>query len=253
MKIKYLILLSLAIGINITPVNAKSYDIDPNAKLTIGTLASYHNSGYDMKDGAGITPLFLYNNHRIYAEGSEAGVYIYKDNSHWAKIALSYDTRHFDPKESDNPSLHGLNKRKPSINAQASYMYITPLGGLEIKGAKSLSDSKGASVSLTHRSMFTLLDDRLTVYPKIGLTWYDKKYNQYYYGIDINETSKLKPYEAKDSVSPYIALSGQYKITDKIGIFANQRLEWLSSSQKNSPLTDENIESATHIGMTYTF
>lgn len=236
-------------------VFAQSLPINKNETLTIGALATFNDSDYATKNKVGALPLFLYDNNRLYIEGTEAGFYAYKDNKHWLRGGLTYDGRSFDPNDATQ-NLQGLQRRKTSVNAHASYMYITPIGGFELKATTDvLNHSNGQSITVAHRSKFDLLDDKLTLYPKLGVAWRSAKYHNYYYGISVQEAanSSTNSYTAKSGYSPFVAISAKYKLGQHLGVFAHQRIDWLSAAQKNSPLTDSNTKSTTHIGLTYQF
>lgn len=235
--------------------HSQSLPVDKNETLTIGALATFGQSEYAVDDKTGIAPLFLYDNNRLYLEGTEAGFYAYKDHQHWLRGGLSYDTRHFDP---DNATglLKGLDERKTSVNAHASYMYISPIGGFEFKVATDvLGRSNAQTFTVAHRSKFDVLDNTLTIYPKIGATWHSKDYNNYYYGVSAKESAlvDIAPYTAKSSYSPFVSVSAKYKITQHLGLFGSQHVEWLSATQKDSPLTDDKLKSIARLGITYTF
>ena len=34
-------------------------------------------------------------------------------------------------------------------------------------------------------SRFKAMDDKITIYPELGLQWYNDKYNNYYYAYDV--------------------------------------------------------------------
>lgn len=235
---------------------AQSLPTDPNAKITAGVLATFGSNGYAVDDEVSAAPLVLYDNNRLYAEGAEFGVFPYKDNKNWLKVGLTYDGTSFNPKDANTPALHSLDKRKSSVNAHISYMHITPVGGFEVKAMTDvLGHSSGQKITLAHRSKFELLDEKLTIYPKFGVTWQSDKYNEYYYGVSANESarSSIRQYTLKDSIAPFVAISAKYKINEQWGLFGNQNAQWLSSDQKNSPLTDDNINLSTNVGVTYTF
>lgn len=224
--------------------------------LTVGALASFGSSEYATDDKVSAVPLFLYDDDRFYVEGTEAGVYALKTNQHWVRAGLNYDARSFNPHDGKTAQLKSLDKRKSSINAQASYMYITSVGGFEIKASSDVLDkSGGQTLSLAHRSRFVMLDDKLTIYPKFGVLWHSDDYNNYYYGVSEREANRtgLRPYTAKSSVSPFVSVSARYKLSNKVGVFAHQGVEWSSSAQKNSPLTDDSLSTTTRVGLTYDF
>lgn len=236
--------------------HAQSLPIKQDEELTAGVLATFSASEYDVDDKLSAVPLFLYDNNRVYFEGHEAGVYPYKDDKHWLRAGVSYDGQHFTPKDANTAELQKLDKRKISANALVSYMYISPIGGLEVKAMTDVLDrSGGQMVSLAHRGRFILADEKLTIYPKVGVTWHSKDYNQYYYGVLTNESahSGVAAYDAKDSFSPFVSVSAKYRFLGNFGIFANGRVDWLSSTQKNSPMTDNSSKSSINIGVTYSF
>lgn len=225
--------------------------------LTVGVLANFTASEYASDDKLSAFPLVLYDDDRLYFEGSEAGVYALKNQHHWVRVGLSYEGRSFDPDDAKTQALKGLNKRKGSVSVHASYTYINPkFGGIELKATTDVLDnSDGQTLSLAHRSRFKFYQDTLTIYPKFGLTWYSDDYNNYYYDISPQEAERtgVNGYTAKSGVSPFVAVSARYQFTPKVGLFANQRLEWLSSTQKNSPMVDDNTRLTTSLGLTYDF
>lgn len=233
---------------------AQTLPVNPKAKLSLGANVGHQHSAYRTKSTTNILPHGFYDNNRWYIEGGEVGFYPHKGNKHHARIGISYDGRRFNPDDANDVSLKALDERKPSVLAQASYMHLTPIGGLKAKISADIGNRHhGTVVTLSHVSRFNM--DRLTVYPSFGVAWYDKKYNNYYYGISERESERsgLKTYRAGDDITPFISAMANYDMNDKVALFANQRFEWLSSSQKNSPMVDDNIESTTRLGVSYKF
>lgn len=235
---------------------ADSLPIDQHAQLTAGALATFGSQGHAVDNDIAVVPLFLYDNNRLYAEGTEIGLYPYKDDKHWLKAGLTYDGTNFNPKDARTPALRGLDKRRFSVNAHISYMYITPIGGFEVKAmTDALGHHDGQQIALAHRSKFELLNDKLTIYPKFGAIWQSGDYNNYYYGVSSAETARagVQSYTAKSSFSPFVSMSAKYKINEQWGLFGNQSVQWLSSTQQDSPLTDDKVDVGTKVGLTYTF
>lgn len=226
--------------------------VDPNAKFELGLNVGYTADAYQADNTLSVLPHAFYDNNRLYFEGGEAGIYAYKDNKHHLRAGLAYDGRSFEPSDADSLALQHLDKRKASVVAQANYMYITPVGGIRAKLAKNIG-TDGMAVSLAHISRFE--HNKATIYPSFGITWHDKAYNRYYYGISESESAKsgLSSYAPDASVSPFASLTVMYDLTDKIGLMGNQRLEWLSNEQKNSPMVDGKLNSTTRIGLSYKF
>lgn len=226
--------------------------VDPNAKFELGLNVGYTADAYQADNTLSVLPHAFYDNNRLYFEGGEAGIYAYKDNKHHLRAGLAYDGRSFEPSDADSLALQQLDKRKASVVAQTNYMFITPIGGIRAKLAKNIG-ADGMAVSLAHISRFE--HNKATIYPSFGITWHDKAYNHYYYGVSESESAKsgLSSYAPDAGISPFASLTVMYDLTDKIGLMGNQRLEWLSNEQKNSPMVDGKFNSTTRIGLSYKF
>lgn len=228
--------------------------IDTDAKLSIGMNTGYHHSSYNQKNQLEIMPQAFFDNHRWYIEGAEAGFYPYKDNINHVRVGLSYDGRNFDPADAKTEELKQLNERQWSVAAHASYMHITPIGGLKAKvTTDTLGRNHGQTITLSHLSKFN--KDKLTVYPEFGVIWQSRRYNQYYYGVldSESERTNLPTYEARSGTSRFASVTANYKLSNHVHVFANGRLEWLSSTQKNSPLTNGSVDAKSRIGINYQF
>lgn len=235
---------------------ADTLPVNPDARLRIGANASFNQSAYFQDNKIVVMPQAFYDNNLFYIEGAEAGFYGYKDAKNEWRVSLGYDSRSFDPKESDVAQLQGLDKRRWSATVGSSYMKITPYGGFKVHAKTDLLNrNNGTVVKLSHLSRFKLMDDKLTIYPELGVQWNSKNYNEYYYGVSQTESNRtgVNRYQPDNSVNPYLQISGSYAISPHWSIFANQSLEWLSDEQKQSPLVDKKLDSKTKIGFNYIF
>lgn len=235
---------------------ANSQPVDSHAKLKIGLNASANQYAYAQDDEVTLMPQAFYDNNRWYIEGAEAGVYGYKDAKNQWRGTLGYDSRSFSAKDADTPALRRLDDRDWSVMAGTSYMKITPYGGFKGQVETDiLGRSDGTAVSLAHLSKFKLMDNKVTVYPELGVKWYDDKYNDYYFGVSQQEAVKsgLPQYNAKADISPYFNISANYEFNPHWSGFISQHLEYLGDEQKNSPLVDSRTDSKTKIGFNYQF
>lgn len=233
-----------------------SLPINRNATLKVGANVSFNQYAYDQDHEITVTPQAFYDNNRVYIEGAEAGVYAYKDAKNEWRATLGYDSRHFDPANSENTQLKGMNERDWSVMVGSSYMRITPYGGFKAHAETDLlGRHDGTTVKLAHLSRFKFADDKLTIYPEVGVQWNNGDYNQYYYGVSADESHRtlVTAYQVDSSVNPYVNVSASYAFHPKISGFVSQSLAFLSSEQKNSPLVNDDVESKTKIGFNYQF
>lgn len=230
--------------------------VDDSARLSMGLNASFNQWAYDQDSDVTVLPQAFYDNNRVYIEGSEAGLYAYKDLANEWRISLGYDGRSFKPSDANDDLLRKLDERKWSALAGTSYMRITPYGGFKAQiETDVLGRSKGTRVKLSHFSRFRLLDERLTVYPEIGVLWGSEDYNQYYYGVSKKEAARtgLPTYDADSSARPFANISASYRINPRWSVFISESLERMSDAQKDSPMVDDNWDSRTKIGFNYQF
>lgn len=228
--------------------------VNEDARLSVGVNVTHHSKAHANDDDFTIMPQAFYDNNRWYIEGAEAGYYPYKDNKNHLRVGVSYDGRDFDPSDATQDSLKSLDKRDWSALAHASYMHITPYGGLKAKiTTDALNRHNGQTITLSHLSKFT--KDKVTIYPEFGVTWQSKKYNQYYYGVSAEESARsgVESYQADSGFVPFVTATASYQLNDHLSVFGNQRVEWLSSTQKNSPMTDGALDSKTRLGVNYKF
>lgn len=251
-KTTFLALLLLSTQ-SIASTTSQSLEKDPDAELKLGAGVSFKVNAYRANNSVSVVPLAFYDNNVWYAEGAEAGFYSYKDNTHHARLGLSYDGRGFD-NDDVKGNYKALNARKSSVLAHASHLYITPYGGIRAKVATDiLRKHKGSTVSLAYLSRFKIGDT--TLYPSFGAVWQSQGYNNYYYGITADESTRsgLQSYTADAGVSPFVSLTANHDLSDKISLFGNGRMEWLSSSQKDSPLIKNDTENTITLGAMYRF
>lgn len=236
--------------------NAATLPTNPDAKPTIGLNASINRYAYRQDNDTTVLPQAFYDNNRVYIEGAEAGAYLYKDATTQWRATLGYDSRNFDASEANNTALHQLKDRDWSVMAGTSYMRITPYGGLKAQiETDVLGRSDGTAIKLSHLSRFKAADDKVTIYPELGLQWYDKNYNDYYFGVTQDEAtrSSITRYKAGSSINPYLNVSASYTFNPQLSGFVSQHLEYLSNEQHDSPLVGSRTDSKTKIGFNYQF
>ncbi|WP_201616113.1 MipA/OmpV family protein [Psychrobacter urativorans] len=246
-------LVSVASMANAAPF--KNLPADQDAVLSLGLNVLINNSAYDLDDGTKVRALpgVFYDNNKFYARGAQAGAYLINDGTNQLSAYAQLAGNEFDPDDA-NGALAGLDKRKWSAAAGLSYLRRTPVGGFRAQIATDILDRSGGNTArLTYLAKIS--KDKLTVYPSIGFEFYDKDYNNYYYGVSDEESVRtdIDAYESRNSVNPYINISANYDFNDKWAGFANQNLSVLPNEQHDSPMVDSRTESTTTLGLLYKF
>lgn len=255
MQISQRFLVFCLLCVSSVPAYAQSLPINPDARLKIGLHTSLHQSALQQKNTVTVFPQAFYDNNRVYIEGSEAGYYPYKDEKNEWRLTVGYEGRSFNPNKSDD-TLQGLDKRDWSVMVGSSYMRITPYGGLKVHvETDALGRNKGTTAKFAHLSRFKAMNDKLTIYPELGLFVSNSKYNQYYYGISQLESDRtgIAKHDTRSNVSPYFNISASYAVLPRLSIFASQSFEYMTDEQKSSPLVDSRLDNKTKVGFNFEF
>ncbi|WP_296243493.1 MULTISPECIES: MipA/OmpV family protein [unclassified Psychrobacter] len=228
---------------------------DQDAELSVGVNVIAVKSAYDLEDSTDIKvlPGVFYDNNRVYARGAQAGAYLINDGTNQLSAYAQLDGSEFDPDDATG-ALQGLDKRKSSAAAGLSYLRRTPIGGFRLQVATDVLDKSGGNTArLTYLAKIT--KNKLTVYPSIGFEYQDADYNNYYYGVNEQESAKtgVEAYESNNSLNPYINISANYDFNERWAGFANQSLSYLPNEQYDSPMVDSRTDATTTLGLLYKF
>lgn len=244
-----------AAGMSNAAIFNKNLPTDKDAVLSVGVNVMAVNSAYDLEDSyeLRVLPGVFYDNNRVYARGAQAGAYLINDGANQLSVYAQLAGNSFDPDDA-NGALKGLDKRKASAAAGLTYMRITPVGGFRAQIATDVLDRSGGNTArLSYLAKVT--KNKLTVYPSFGFEYYDADYNNYYYGVSDEESTRtgVDGYESNNSLNPYINISANYDFNDKWAGFANQSLSYLPNEQYDSPMVNSRTESTTTLGLLYKF
>lgn len=218
-------------------------------------LSAYHvDAGFaKYEPETKIVPTVFYESQRMYVRGNQLGVNLIKSQDKELSAYVQTAGDPYNPKNSESDHQK-LKKTNGSIMAGGSYLYVTRFGGLQAQMATGVAgNSNGSLAKLSYLAKFK--QGGLTVVPSAGVTWYDKKYNKYYYGISQAESDAtgLNAYRPNADFSPFISVMATYDMDDSLSLFFNQNTSLHGNEQLNSPKVKDRTISATTVGLLYTF
>ena len=218
-------------------------------------LSAYHvDAGFaKYEPETKIVPTVFYESQRMYVRGNQLGVNLIKSQDKELSAYLQTAGDPYNPKNSESDHQK-LKKTNGSIMAGGSYLYVTRFGGLQAQMATEVAGNSGGSLAkLSYLAKFK--QGGLTIVPSAGVTWYDKKYNKYYYGISQAESDAtgLNAYQPNADFSPFISVMATYDMDDSLSLFFNQNTSLHGNEQLNSPKVKDRTINATTVGLLYTF
>ena len=222
--------------------------------IQVGASVIAGNNAYDT-DGTEIRvlPSLIYDNGKVYARGSQIGGYVLSDDVNEVSVFLQPGGYEFDPEDA-NGALKGLDEREISGLAGVSYVRRTPIGGFRARLATDVLDNSGGTVArLAYLARYQ--NNKLTVYPSVGIEWVNDTYNDYYFGVSDEESNKtgVAKYEAKSSVSPYVNVNATYDLNSDWSLILGQNVAYLSDEQYDSPMVKDRLTYRTMLGANYKF
>ncbi|MFI3309005.1 MipA/OmpV family protein [Ewingella allii] len=208
--------------------------------------------GYDTKVLP--VPIISYEGDDFYFHTLTAGYYLWKDDQNKFSLTATYIPFGFKPDDSDDSQMKRLDKRRGTLMAGLAYSHIEDWGTIRTTfNGDVLDNSDGMVADLAY--LYTFHQDNWALVPGIGVQWSSSNENQYYYGINSNESrrSGLSSYSPDDSFSPYLELSAKYDINKDWQAFFMGRYIRLDSEVKDSPMVDKSYSGMLWTGVTYSF
>lgn len=223
--------------------------------LTLGASVIYSQSPYKSgQDRYYPVPVINYEGDSFYVRSLQAGYYLWKDKQDQLSLTVLGSPQSYDPKDADDSDMKALNKRRMTLMAGASYRHSADWGIVRTTLVGDVLDnSNGLIWDLTYLYRFEFGQFSLT--PGIGALWNSSNQNDYYYGISSSESrrSGLDRYDADDSWTPYLELSGGWKISDRWSAMLAGRYLRLGDEIKDSPMVDKSSQVLLWSGVSYTF
>lgn len=150
--------------------------------------------------------------------------------------------------------LDGMGERKGGVWAGAKMEWN---GGLVDVSAEWLADASGNSKG----QRFNLGLERtwragkhMMLTPRVGANWQDRKYVDYYFGVNNNEARIDRPaYAGKSGVNAEVGIRGIYMFDKQHSVLLDVEVSSLAKEIKDSPLVDRSTENRVFLGYIYRF
>jgi len=197
------------------------------------------------------TPVIFLEYEIFYVRWSQMGVYFYGGED-WG-LSLMLQPRPYGYKADDSQYLEGMSDRKSSWEGGLSLAGKNDLGFAEIIYAHDLLNSSNRS--LIRAEIGTKIKyKQWTFVPSLMLFWFSKGFNDYYYGVNENEST-----QTREEYHPNAGINGafqsylNYQLSSEWGILTNIRADYLNSTISNSPIVSDKHILSGMISLLYTF
>ncbi len=198
-----------------------------------------------------LIPLYLYNGKYVFFRGTAGGVHLFSRDNIELNVMGRFRFTKLDPDR--NAYFEGIEKREQSLDGG---LELRLRGGWGMLNANYLSDTldrhKGQSAEVSYR--YTFDRGRFSFSPFVTWAWNDDKLTDYYYGVSANEARPDRPaYNPGESQWLGFGMNTTWWMSERIQFFANLGFTGIDSVVNDSPLVEEDTQSAFFAGGTYIF
>ncbi|WP_093220429.1 MULTISPECIES: MipA/OmpV family protein [unclassified Variovorax] len=239
------------------PVAAQTLDApEAESRWGLGLAVGSRQSMYAGKkrDTVG-GPLISYENRwvRVLGPGLEVklpSIELGPRSSFNFGLVANYDQTGYEA--DDSPTLAGMAKRKGGVWLGANAGWRTDLVDLKVTWTGASGNSKGQKIRLGAEKSFST--GSFVFVPRLSVTWLDKKYVDYYYGVRAEEATVTRPtYLGQATVATEIGLRSTYLINPHHSVFMDVSMTAMGKEIKNSPLVDRSNQTQVLVGYSYRF
>ncbi|MGM9481389.1 MipA/OmpV family protein [Roseateles sp. NT4] len=154
----------------------------------------------------------------------------------------------------DAPILKGMDERKSGFWMGAKATWRNDVAHLSADwSADASGHSKGQRFGLSLEKTLRF-GPQLMLTPRLGATWLDKKYVDYYFGVRSHEANAGRAaHTGKAGVNTELGLHSAYLFDRHHSMFLDVGVTRLAKEIKNSPLVDRSTENRVLLGYLYRF
>jgi len=206
---------------------------------------------------------FIQSNHRrttSLTQGSETGYQLHVDNNWELDILLKSYLSGYEPdlliedKGKDIPSISGLATREfgGAVALRYSYFSEDSIWSIDLARLAPWTEAEGWLLDLYYSDLYIYRN--WDIYIGAGLTLYQDKVTNYYYGITEQEvTAARHAYQASNGYKGSLEVYARYPISKKWSFNAGITHTYYSDSIFNSPIIDKQHITQFLLGAVYVF
>lgn len=190
---------------------------------------------------------------RFYISALRAGVWLLDSDDRRLRIGLAADAR-FGWDAEDNERTRGMRNRAFSADIGPALRWQTALGTINAHwGFDAGNASRGQNVQIQFVRAL-LRDNNLRINGMVGMTWSDRKTNNYYFGVAADEATANRPaYQAGASTQWQAGVNGAYRVTAEGQLLFGMTVTRLGDTTANSPIVETRYQPLIYGGYAWQF
>lgn len=190
---------------------------------------------------------------RFYINALRAGVWLLDSDDKRLRFGLSADAR-FGWRAEDGRRTKGMEDRDFAIDVGPTLRWQTDYGTINAQwGFDATSASNGQNVQLQFVRAL-VRGPGLRVNGLVGVTWNNRKMNNYYFGVAPAEATPDRPaYAAGSGTQLQAGINGAWPVGGKGSALFGLTITRLGGAQADSPIVETRIQPLAYIGYGWQF
>lgn len=190
---------------------------------------------------------------RYYINALQAGVWLMDSDDKRLRFGLATQAR-FGWDADDGKLTRGMRDRDfsidlgPALRWQTDYGTFNAQWGFDVGGA-----SNGQTVDLQFiKSLYRKNAFKLN--GSVGVAWNNHQFNDYYFGVNANEATQMRPaYSAGSSVEYRVGLNGSYMVGNNNYLLFGSSVTRLGDQQADSPIVETRMQPFAYVGYSISY
>ena len=226
---------------------------DKKEKITVGVGPYVQTQPYkNVDDLLIISPVIFFDNGIFYVRWSRAGLYFYgekTENLSWG-FSLTLQPR---PYGYDSSDIQGMKERKNTWEAGLAFSAQIDKAYIETMLLTDMLNRYDSWIFKTEVGYDFKVQD-LSFYPSLILIYQSSSFNNYYYGVRVDEATRdRETYIAQSGLQIGLQTYINYPLTKELSILTNLRVDKLPQEAINSPIVNKNYIYSGLLSLIYTF
>ncbi|MBT0569896.1 MipA/OmpV family protein [Curvibacter sp. CHRR-16] len=223
-----------------------------SSSWSVGVMAMSNTKPYKNFDNKNqIWPLVTYENRWVRVMGPGLDVKLGRTGSVSYALTLSYAGDGY--QSGDSPYLAGMHDRNSSVWVGGKVHWRNDwanMGATWQGDASSYSQGQKFQLSIDKR----FAAGPIGISPKLAVTWLDKNYVDYYYGVTASEVRADRPsYTGSATTNTELSIRVDYPISRADMVFLDTGVTRFGNAIQDSPLIDRSSVTAVRIGYVHRF
>ena len=190
---------------------------------------------------------------RFYINALRAGVWLVDSDDRRLRFGLAADARSGWDAD-DSTRTKGMHDRDFSVDLGPALRWQTDYGTLNAQwGFDSGGASKGQSVQVQFMRAL-IRGPGLRLNGIVGLTWNDRRMNDYYFGVSPTEVAPGRPaYRAGSGTQWQAGINGAWPAGQRGSVLFGLMATRLGDAQADSPIVETRLQPLAYLGYGWTF